>query len=110
MKICPPKESIAKRTFISIEEADEVSDIFEILSNSTRLRILHALVLHQELNVTQLSEITEMKAQAISNQLRRMSDKGVVESRREGNQILYSITMQCYIDLLEKGLCIAEEN
>ena len=97
MKTCPPKQPVTERDLITFEDASEISDVFEILANCTRLRILHSLAKNNELNVSQLSELVEMKPQAVSNQLRRMSDKKVVEARREGIQIFYSISMKCFI-------------
>lgn len=109
MKVCPPKAPVSERDLISNEEAGEIADVFQILSNCTRLRILHAIIKAVEINVTQLAESTELKTQAISNQLRRLLDRGVVESRRDGVQIFYSISMKCVVDLLERGICISEE-
>ena len=81
MKVCPPKTPVGDRELLSIEDAGEIADVFEILSNCTRLRLLHAMIKSKELNVGQLSEMVGMKKQAVSNQLRRLSDSDVVEFR-----------------------------
>ena len=50
-----------------------------------------------------------MKPQAISNQLKRLSDRGIIERRREGNQVYYRIVDPCVIDLLERGLWLTQD-
>lgn len=81
-----------------------------MLANDTRLRLLHALCRAGELCVMELSEAVGMKPQAISNQLRRLADKRIVGSRREGNSIYYRVIDPCVVGLLEQGLCLAEDS
>jgi DNA-binding transcriptional ArsR family regulator len=50
-----------------------------------------------------------MKPQAISNQLQRLVDKGMVASRRNGNNIFYRIVDPCVVSLLDSGLCLMED-
>ena len=59
--------------------------------------------------MTDLAAELEMKPQAVSNQLQRLSDKGIVGARREGNNVYYRILDRCVIVLLERGLCLIEE-
>jgi ArsR family transcriptional regulator, lead/cadmium/zinc/bismuth-responsive transcriptional repressor len=82
--------------------------VFKVLANDTRLRLLHAIVRAGELSVTALSEQLAMKPQAISNQLQRLSDLGVLASRRDGNSILYSVKDVCLVGLLDQAWCLLE--
>jgi DNA-binding transcriptional ArsR family regulator len=50
-----------------------------------------------------------MTPQATSNQLRRLVDRRIVATRREGNHIYYRIIDPCVPGLLSLGLCLAEE-
>jgi DNA-binding transcriptional regulator PaaX len=50
-----------------------------------------------------------MKLQAISNQLKRLFDRGIIERRREGNQVYYRIVDPCVIDLLARGLWLTQD-
>ena len=50
-----------------------------------------------------------MKPQAVSNQLQRLSDRGIVQTRREGNNVLYRIVDPCVIELIDRGLCLLED-
>ena len=50
-----------------------------------------------------------MKPQAVSNQLQRLSDLGILASRRDGNSIYYRLVDLCVRSLLDQGLCLVEE-
>jgi DNA-binding transcriptional ArsR family regulator len=111
MKRCrTSSNSIKDQKFISPDTAGELMNLFKVLTSETRLRLIHALILKEELCVSDLSNIVEMKPQAVSNQLQRLVDKDIVASRREGNQIYYKINDPCVINLLELGLCLLEES
>ena len=51
-----------------------------------------------------------MSPQAVSNQLQRLSDWGMLASRREGNNIYYRVVDSCVSALLDLGLCLMEES
>ena len=109
MKPCPPKASLAKRPLMSSAQALQVEALFEVLANDTRLRLLHEIVRRDEVCVGDLATALEMKPQAVSNQLQRLSDKGIVGFRREGNNVFYRVVDHCVTILLERGLCLIEE-
>lgn len=109
MNTCKPKPKLGDRPLISYGQADSLEELFKALANDTRLRLLHALVRNGELTVSNLCEQVEMKPQAISNQLQRLSDQGIVEPRRDGNSIYYKIVDPCVPALLDLGLCLSED-
>ena len=68
----------------------EQAELHQILSNSTRLLILHALE-QQEMSVGEIAEQIDASLQNTSQHLRLMKDKGVLEARRDGQTIFYQI-------------------
>ena len=104
---CPPLSDIRDRTIIGPEQATELEAVFKVLANATRLRMLHALVREPGLSVGELARAIGMKPQAVSNQLRRLVDRGIVTPQRNGNNIHYRIVDACTITLLDYGLCLA---
>ena len=94
---------------ISLIEAGGLAAVFKVLANDSRLRLLHALALASEIRVTDLARAVAMKPQAVSNQLQRLSDLGIVSSRRIGKSILYSLVDLCVRSLLEQALCLMHE-
>lgn len=109
IKECPPKSDLALRPLISIEQAFDLTAIFKVLANNTRLRILHALIRESELCVNKLSEAIDMKPQAVSNQLQKLVDRNVIQSKRNGNQIYYHVVNSCIYNLIDRGLCLMEK-
>lgn len=106
---CQPKRRLAARSLISTAEAAGLGQTFKVLANATRLRLLHALVRRPGLSVTELAETLGMKPQAISNQLQRLLDKGIVSNARNGTSIHYRIVDPCVMGLLDQGLCLTED-
>ena len=90
-------------------QAGGLAAVFKVLANDTRLRLVHALVRNEELCVTDLASSVGMKPQAVSNQLHRLSDLGIIASRREGNSIYYRLIDRCVKGLLEQGWCLMDE-
>jgi DNA-binding transcriptional ArsR family regulator len=80
------------------------------MANDTRLRLLHALVREGELGVNALAQAVGMKPQAVSNQLQRLTDRGILDSRRNGNGVLYRIVDPCVVDLLDRGWCLLADS
>jgi DNA-binding transcriptional ArsR family regulator len=94
---CPP-----------VEQAASLAHLFKVFANSTRLRLLQALLRADELCVTDLADTVQMKPQAVSNQLQRLVDRGILASRREGNNVYYRVADPCVQVLLERGLCLIQ--
>lgn len=109
MKTCPTKLQLDARPQLSGVHAQALEAIFKMLANGTRLRILHALVRDDELCVGDLADQIAMSPQAVSNQLQRLADRGIVESRREGLQMIYRVVDPCVVELLDRGWCLAED-
>jgi DNA-binding transcriptional ArsR family regulator len=103
------KPSFSGLPLLAARKAAELAAVFETLANGTRLRVLNVMVQGTETSPTELAKEIGMKPQAISNQLKRLSDRGIVERRREGNQVYYRIVDPCVIDLLERGLWLIQD-
>lgn len=107
---CRAKASLKQRPRIAHDQALAMESLFGVLANDTRLRLLHEIARRDEAYTTELAEALELKPQAVSNQLQRLQDKGIVASRREGNNVHYRIVDDCVVILLERGLCLIEES
>lgn len=69
----------------------DVSELFKVLGDSTRIRILHILR-QKEKNVTEIAEELNMNQSAISHQLRILKNSKLVKNRREGKTMYYSLS------------------
>ena len=103
------KPRLGARALISSVQADGLERTFKVLANATRLRLLHALAKRPGLSVTALAQTVGMKPQAVSNQLQRLVDKGILSNVRNGTNIHYRIVDPCIVGLLDQGLCLTED-
>jgi len=71
-------------------EVAGLSELFKVLGDETRTRILYLLSL-QELCVCDIAEIMEMSLPAVSHHLRLLKALRIVKYRREGKQVYYSL-------------------
>lgn len=108
-KLTVGEPPLNERLLIDERQAISIARLFKVLANDTRLRLLHALAREEELSVTDLANQLSMAPQAVSNQLQRLSDRRIVDGRREGTRVIYSITDPCVPTLLDLGLCLSEE-
>ena len=106
---CPSKPPLTKRPLLAPATAMELQRTFKVLANATRLRLLHALVLRPGISVTELARTIGMRPQAVSNQLQRLTDKGILSNVRNGTSMHYRVIDPCIVNLLDQGLCLAED-
>ncbi len=104
------KPALAARPLVRTEQAAALVGLFKLLGNDTRLRLLHAMHREGEVSVGELAERLGLRMQAVSNQLQRLSDRGMVAARRDGARILYSIADPCIPAVLDLALCLVEES
>lgn len=76
----------------------EIIKAFKALSDPTRLRIF-LLLLERDLCVCELTYVLEMSQSRISHQLRLLRDSNLVEDKREGRWIIYTIPQRVREDL-----------
>ena len=69
----------------------ELVQVFKLLSDETRLRILLYLVREGELHVTALCERLQQSQPAVSHHLALLRVAGVIEARRDGKHNFYSV-------------------
>src|SRR5689334_4146391 len=106
---CSTRPPLAKRPLLGFVEAVKVMALFKVLSNDTRIRILHHIVRSGEATVTDIAKTLGMKPQAVSNQLVRLSDTRMLAARREGNNVYYRVQNGCVAPLLDLALCLMED-
>ena len=73
-------------------DAERVAELFSILADPTRIRILHALNMSSELCVCDLAFLAGVSQSAVSHQLRSLRMSDVVARRKEGRTMFYSLS------------------
>lgn len=85
------------------ETTQWLQETFAALANQTRLRILYALT-QQEMSVNQLCDYVGASQSQVSHQLRILRDRRLVQYRRYGNQVFYSVDDQHVANLFSEAL------
>nr|WP_276955945.1 metalloregulator ArsR/SmtB family transcription factor [Methanobrevibacter woesei] len=93
------------KNMLSEETLQKTCDLFKILGDVNRIRILLAIQ-YSELCVCELSLLLDMSQSSVSHQLRHLRNKNLVKFRKENKQIFYSLVDEEIIKLIKKG----EEN
>ena len=91
------------------ESFDYLANGLSLVGNSVRLKILYLLFEEKRLCVCDLSDILGMNISAISQHLRKMKDRNLLETEREAQTIFYSLTEK-YSTLLNPFFVILDKN
>ena len=82
---CKQKLRSAQKSFTSL------SNILALAGNEVRLKIIYLLEEEGRLCPCDLSDILGMTIPAVSQHLRKLKDGGIVQTRKEGQTIYYSL-------------------
>lgn len=81
----------------------ELAELFSVFGDSTRIKILFVLF-KSEVCVCDLAEELNMTQSAISHQLKVLKNSKLVNSRREGKSIFYSLADEHVRTIIAQGL------
>jgi ArsR family transcriptional regulator, lead/cadmium/zinc/bismuth-responsive transcriptional repressor len=87
---------------------DGLTEIFRVLGDPTRVRILEALS-RAELCVSDLAAQLDVTESAVSHQLRLLRNTRIVRARRDGRMIYYALDDQHVLALFRQGLRHVQE-
>lgn len=85
IKGCREKLKENSKSFI------QLSQILSLAGNEVRLKILFLLEEEGELCPCDLSDILGMSVPAVSQHLRKLKDGNIIQNRKEGQTIFYSL-------------------
>ena len=92
-----------------MDSAQEASGFLKALAHEGRLLIL-CLLIDGEKSVSEIEDMLRLRQPAISQQLARLRADGLVETRREGKNIFYSLARSEVRDIvgtLHRSFCEA---
>lgn len=89
-------------------ELYDLSELFKVFGDSTRIRILFVLF-EAEVCVCDLAEALNMTQSAISHQLKILKQNKLVKSRRDGKSVFYSLADDHVRTIISMGLEHIEE-
>jgi len=101
--INPDNINIVKAAMIADKDARLLSDVFKVLGDPTRVKIIHALS-NCELCVCDIAEVIEMTQSAVSHQLRLLRSMHLVKYRKDGKSAVYSLDDEHILQLFGQGM------
>jgi DNA-binding transcriptional ArsR family regulator len=102
-EINPDSVATVQSNALDSETIEGLSRIFSALSDPTRLKILNALTVIDELCVCDLAVIADLSVSAVSHQLRLLRDRNLVRARRDGRMVYYKLCDDHVRQLLAVG-------
>lgn len=113
---CIRQQADTKQIFRCKERVSELNESFDILSsrlelagNNVRLKILFLLYEENRLCVCDISDILGMTISAISQHLKKLKDRKLIQSEKEAQTIFYSLTEE-YEEMLKPFFRILNDN
>ncbi len=88
--------------------AAHVAELFRAFSDTSRVRILSAIV-EKEANTTALAEVVGVTESAISHHMRGLRQMRIVQARRDGKEVFYSVDDPHIIALFQQGVRHVQE-
>lgn len=86
-------------------QSQQTAELFKVLGDNTRVKILYYL-LQAELCVCDLTVLVGSSQSAVSHQLRVLRNLRIVQGRKEGKQVFYSICNDHVQRLLWEALAL----
>ncbi len=101
--ICPELVAPIVGKVVTAPDAERVGQLFSVLADPTRIRILHALSMASELCVCDIAFLVDLSQSAVSHQLRTLRMADVVARRKDGRTMFYSLSDEHVRTMLQNG-------
>ncbi|WP_199172608.1 metalloregulator ArsR/SmtB family transcription factor [Petrotoga sp. 9PWA.NaAc.5.4] len=92
------------------EALNMLSEFFKIMGDQTRIKILYALFIANEMCVCDISNVLDKTPSAISHQLRILRQAKLVKFRKEGKVVYYSLSDEHVKEILDVGFSHIRES
>ena len=88
--------------------AAHVAELFRSFSDTSRVRIL-SVILDQEVNISALAAMVGLTESAVSHHMRGLRQMHIVQARRDGKEVYYSVIDPHLIELFQQGVRHVQE-
>ena len=83
--------------------AAHVAELFRAFSDTSRVRILSAII-DRELNISTLAGLIGLTESAVSHHMRGLRQMHLVRARRDGKEVYYSVIDPHIVELFQQGV------
>lgn len=100
----PERQQTHSRRFpeLSVRLEKDLVQVFKLLADETRLKVLLYLMQEGELHVSALCERLHQSQPAVSHHLALLRDAGLIEPRRDGKHNYYSVKKSRFHHLIQQ--------
>lgn len=88
---------------LTLQTASDLANLYEALSDPTRVRIIAALMSGERM-VGDLVECIGLTKSAISHQLRGLKDRRIIRTRKQGRNVYVVLDDEHVKELFQRGL------
>ncbi len=108
--LCVNREAVerVRSRMLNDRTVADTAELFKVLGDPTRMKLLYALS-QRELCVCDLSALLAMTQSAVSHQLRILRSARLVNYRKEGRVVYYSLADTHVVQLINVGTDHARE-
>jgi DNA-binding transcriptional ArsR family regulator len=89
-----------KRSSLDIKKLDMAASRLRAMAHPMRIAIIELLNENKRLNVTEIYERLSIEQASASHHLNILKNKGLLESKREGKMILYSLKTESLANVI----------
>lgn len=97
----PGDSTQARPVGLSSAAVKELVQLFKLLSDETRLKILSFLHESEELNVLELCRLLDQRQPSVSHHLALLRVAGLIEMRRDGKHNYYRLVPKRFQELIQ---------
>ena len=97
-----------KPLFHDEHAAAHVAELFRAFSDTSRVRIIAAII-EQEVNISRIAELIGLTESAVSHHMRGLRQMHIVQARREGKEVYYSVIDPHIVALFQQGVRHVQE-
>ena len=83
----------------SSESISKLAQVHSLMGNEIRLKILYIIFKEHQVCVCDISDILHMAASPVSQHLKKLKDSGLVQNKKVGQTIFYSVAID-YMETL----------
>jgi len=90
-----------KKTALDIQKLEIAASRLRAMAHPMRIAIIELLTDNQKLTVTEIYEHLGIEQASASHHLNILKNKGLLESKRDGKMILYSLRTQTLTNVID---------
>jgi DNA-binding transcriptional ArsR family regulator len=86
---------------VDSKKLERAAYVLKAVAHPVRIGIIDLLDQRNDISVNELCELLNCEQSLISHHLTKMRDKGILEAKREGKNIYYSLTDKTITNIIE---------